>query len=68
MANIQSNPSWQLDAIVKPIQGDQHHLLISSFVPTARWPQHRVRFSGVLSKEELKRLRDVIDEALDTLA
>ena len=68
MANTQTTPACQLDAIVKRIDGDQHHLLISSFVPTARWPEHRVRFSGVLSKEELKRLRDVIDEALDTLA
>lgn len=67
MANIQSNPSWQLDAIVKPIQGDQHHLLISSFVPTARWPEHRVRFSGILTKGELQRLRDVIDQALASI-
>lgn len=68
MATIQSNPSWQLKAIVKPIQGDQHHLLISSYVPTARRPEEQVRFTGIFTSDELRRLRDVIDQALGVTA
>lgn len=64
MANIQSNPCWQIDASVKPVTGDQHHLLITSFVPTARRPEHQVRFSGTFTVDELRRLRDVLDGAL----
>lgn len=65
MAIIQSNPSWQLDAVVKPVQADQHHLLITSFVATARRPEHHVQFSGILTTDELCRLRTVIDAALE---
>ncbi len=68
MATIQSSPSWQLKAIVKPIQGDQHHLLISSYVPIARRPEEQVRFTGIFTSDELQRLRDVIDQALGVAA
>lgn len=64
MPVIQSNPSWELDAVVKPVKVDQHHLLITSFVPTARRPERQVRFSGTLTTDELRRLRDVLDQAL----
>ena len=65
MANTQPTPACQLDAIVKRLEGDQHHLLISSFVPSACWADHRVRFSGILSTDELLRLREAIDGALN---
>jgi len=64
MAIFQSSESWQLEAVIKPVQGNQHHLLINSLVPTARRPQHHVQFSSILTAEELRRLRSVIDDAL----
>lgn len=62
-AAFQTNPAWQLTAQVKPTPYG-HHLLISSFVPTARRPEHQVKFSGIFSTAELAVLRDVIDQAL----
>lgn len=59
--------SAQLDVTVKPLGADQHHLLITSVIPCARRPEHRVRYSSDLTTAELRRLRDVIDQAL-TLA
>ena len=64
MTQIQSNACWQIDASVNPIGTNQHHLLITSFVPTARRPEHQVRFSGTFTLEELRRLREVLDRAL----
>ena len=65
MASVQSNPCWQVDASVTPVGGDQHHLLITSLIPTARRPEHQVRFSGTFTVDELRRLRDVLDQALE---
>lgn len=63
MQIIQSNPSWQLAAHVAPTPYG-HHLIISSFVPTARRPEHQVKFSGTFSTDELRALRDTIGAAL----
>lgn len=60
---FQSTPTWQLDAKVTATPYG-HHLMISSFVPTARRPEHQVKFSGIFSTEELRALRDVIDREL----
>lgn len=38
--------------------------MISSFVPTARRPEHQVKFSGTFTVEELRLLRDAIDRGL----
>ena len=62
-AIIQSTPAWQLDVTITPTRYGQH-LLISSLVPTARRPTHHVQFSGTFSKEELRTLRDAIDQSL----
>lgn len=62
---FQSTPTWQLDATVTATPYG-HHLLISSFVPTARRPEHQVKFSGVFSTEELRALRDAIDRELQS--
>lgn len=67
MAITHPTVSAQLDATVKPLGVDQHHLLITSVVPSARRPEHQVRYSSALTTAELRRLRDVIDQAL-TLA
>jgi hypothetical protein len=62
---FQSTPTWQLDAKVTATPYG-HHLLISSFVPTARRPEHQVKFSGTFSTDELRTLRDVIDRELQS--
>ncbi|TNF62348.1 MAG: hypothetical protein EP306_03635 [Burkholderiales bacterium] len=61
---LQQSPGWQLDARIGQTPYG-HHLVISSFVPTARRPEHQVKFSGTFSTEELRRLRDVIDQVLE---
>jgi len=61
---IQSNPSWQLAASVQSTPHG-HHLIISSFVPTARRPEHQVKFSGTFSHAELRHLAEVVTRALD---
>lgn len=68
MQVFQETPTWQLAAHVAPTPYG-HHLVISSFVPTARRPEHQVKFSGTFTVDELRSLRDAIDQALmqDTL-
>jgi len=61
---IQSTPAWQLRASITPVRGDQHHLMVTSLVPTARRPEEHVRWQGVFSADELRALRDVIDRAI----
>jgi hypothetical protein len=61
---IQSTPAWQLRASITPICGDQHHLMVTSLVPTARRAQEHVRWQAQLSVDELRSLRDIIDKAL----
>jgi hypothetical protein len=60
---FQSNPTWQLAAHVAATPYG-HHLIISSFVPSARRPEHHVKFSGTFTADELRALRDTIDQAL----
>ena len=64
-ATFQSTPTWQLDAKVTATPYG-HHLTISSYVPTARRPEHQVKFSGIVTTDELRALRDVIDEELQS--
>jgi hypothetical protein len=63
MKVFQETPSWQLASHVAPTPYG-HHLIISSFVPTARRPEQQVKFSGTFSTEELRALRDTISVAL----
>jgi hypothetical protein len=63
-AIIQTTPTWRLRASVTPVRDDQHHLMVTSLVPTARRPEEQVRWQGVFSSAELRALRDVIDQAL----
>jgi len=65
---IQTTPAWHLRASVTPVRGDQHHLMVTSLVPTARRPEEHVRWQGVFSADELRALRDVIDRAIATAA
>lgn len=62
-ATFQSTPTWQLAANVRATPYG-HHLTITSFVPTARRPEHQVKFAGTFTADELRALRDTIDEAL----
>lgn len=64
---FQQTPDWQLDARIGQTPYG-HQLVISSFVPSARRPEHQVKFSGTFSTDELRRLRDVIDQALKLAA
>ena len=67
MQLIQSNTSWQLAASVQSTpQG--HHLIISSFIPTARRPEHQVKFSGTFSTSELRELQEIVSAALQAQA
>jgi hypothetical protein len=63
MQVFQETSAWQLAAHVAPTPYG-HHLIISSFIPTARRPEHQVKFSGTFSTYELRALRDTIDAAL----
>lgn len=67
MELIQESPVWQLAASITSAPYG-HHLLISSFVPNARRPEHQVKFSGILSTVELRKLRDTINQALGSAA
>lgn len=64
MKVFQNSAAWQLAAHVAPTPYG-HHLIISSFVPTARRPEHQVKFSGTFSRQELQALRDALNEALE---
>ena len=63
---IQSNPSWQLAASINSTPFG-HHLVLSSFVPTARRPEHQVKFSGTFNDSELRQLLEVVARALGLL-
>jgi hypothetical protein len=64
MSTIQTTPAWQLDARIGQTPYG-HHLVISSFVPTARRPEHQVKFQATLSRGELLQLKAVVDQALE---
>ena len=67
MQIIQSKPAWQLAASIQSApQG--HHLIISSFIPTARRPEHQVKFSGTFSTSELRELQEIVSAALQAQA
>ena len=63
MQIVQSNPSWQLAASINSTPFG-HHLILSSFVPTARRPEHQVKFSGTFNDTELRQLLEVVTQAL----
>lgn len=62
-ATIHTSPTFQLHARVQSTSLG-HHLLLTTFVPTARRPEEQVKFSATLSQQELLALREVIDAAL----
>lgn len=61
---IQSTPAYQLSLEVSPTTYGYNFRLLS-FVPTARRPDDHVQFQGLFSVEELTRLRNIIDQALE---
>ena len=64
-ATIQSTPAYVLTAdLTHTAYG--HNLKLVSFVPTARRPEHQVKFQGIFSTDELRALRDVIDQELQS--
>jgi len=61
---IQSSTTWQFDASITHTPYG-YHVLITRFLPTARRPEHQVKFSGTFSSNELRTLRCIIDQALE---
>ncbi len=60
-ATIQSTPAYQLTAeLTRTTLG--HNLKFTSFVPTARRPEHQVKFQGLFTTDEVRALRDLIDQ------
>ena len=61
---IQATPAYELsiDLNTTPLG---HSLRLISFVPTARRPEHQVKFQGVFSTAELKALRDALNQSLE---
>ncbi|MDR3368090.1 hypothetical protein [Rhodoferax sp.] len=60
MQTFQSASTRQLAAKVT-LTPHGHHLMLSSFIPTAQRQEHQVKFSGTFTAEELRVLRDAID-------
>lgn len=64
-ATIQSTPAYVLTAdLTRTAHG--HNLKFTSFVPTARRPEQQVKFQGIFTTNELRALRDVIDQELQS--
>ena len=60
---IQATPAYELSVDIAT-SAHGHSLRLISFVPTARRPEDQVKFQGVFSTEELKSLRDALNQAL----
>jgi hypothetical protein len=64
---IQATSAYELSVdIATTAHG--HSLRLFSFVPTARRPEHQVKFQGMFSNSELKLLRDALNQAIVTEA
>lgn len=64
---IQTNSSWVLRADITTLRGDQSHLKLISFIPSARRPSKHVQFAGTFSNDELRRLQSLLAEALEVV-
>ena len=60
---IQSSPGWQLEVGIKR-RPYGIHLVLSSPIASARTPHSQVKYCGLLRALDLRKLRDVIDQAL----
>ena len=61
---IQTTPAYELS--VEITSSDHgHNLKILSYVPTARRPEHQVKFQALFTKSELVALRDSLNHALE---
>lgn len=59
------SPDWQLDVGVgRAPRGD--HVVFSNFEPGAWWLPYKGKFSLPSSTDELRWLRDAIDQSLDS--
>lgn len=57
------NPTYALSLEIHPVSLG-HHLEFTSFVPTARRPEHQVRYQATLSTAALRELHAAIGRAL----
>jgi hypothetical protein len=60
---IQPGPAYELSLAINATRHG-HHFSLISFVPVARQPERQVRFQTILTRGELKALRDAIGRAL----
>ena len=62
-ANLLSGPAYELRAEVRQTPYG-HHVRFLSFVPSARRPEEQVKFQGLFSTDQLRALRDLIDQEI----
>ena len=62
---IQTTPAYELSVEITDT-GHGHSLKFLSFVPTARRPEHQVKFQGLFTRVELEALRDSISQSLES--
>ena len=59
-ATLLSGPAYELRAEIRHTPYG-HHIRLLSFIPSARRPEEQVKFEGLLSTDQLRGLRDLID-------
>ena len=62
-ATLLSGPAYELRAEIRHTPYG-HHVRLLSFVPSARRPEEQVKFQGLLSTDQLRALRDLIDQEI----
>ena len=62
-ATLLSEPAYELRAEIRHTQYG-HHVRFLSFVPSARRPEQQVKFEGLFSADQLRALRDLINQKI----
>ena len=62
-AKLLSGPAYELRAEIRHTPYG-HHVRFLSFVPSARRPEEQVKFQGLFSADQLRALRDLIDQEI----
>lgn len=62
-AKLLSGPAYELRAEIRHTAYG-HHVRLLSFVPSARRPEEQVKFQGLFSTEQLRVLRDLINQEI----
>ena len=62
-ATLLTGPAYELRAEIHHTAYG-HHVRLLSFVPSARRPEEQVKFQGLFSTDQLRALRDLIDQEI----